>query len=130
MPIVAERPRYQAMSVSMRPRASPTKEYAPRSKPGDTGFDMSAFHDAIRYIMAGTGEAGPPISFIDEAGRPTICRGDRGENVEACQQTFGVEADGRFGVNTEVAVRKLQRVKQLVADGIVGPLTWRELASR
>ena len=37
------------------------------------------------------------------------------------------EVDGKYGPKTELAVRKYQRMNGLVADGIVGPKTRREL---
>lgn len=58
--------------------------------------------------------------------------GDRGQDVFELQQSLlkigyksiGI-ADSHFGRKTELAVMALQKVYGLVADGIVGPSTWR-----
>ena len=50
-------------------------------------------------------------------------RGDRGQAVRSIQRVLGLPADGIFGPQTERAVRRFQRRKGLVADGIVGPQT-------
>lgn len=42
---------------------------------------------------------------------------------------FGIAADGAFGDSTEGHVRKFQNDRGLTVDGIVGPATWRALAS-
>lgn len=62
------------------------------------------------------------------ANRPTLRRGDRGPDVVTLQTCLGVKPiDGDFGPITETAVRTFQAEKALVADGIVGPLTWNAL---
>jgi peptidoglycan hydrolase-like protein with peptidoglycan-binding domain len=43
------------------------------------------------------------------------------------QAKIGVVVDGDFGPKTEAAVREFQRVRGLVPDGIVGPMTWAAL---
>ncbi len=43
------------------------------------------------------------------------------------QQGFSVLVDGRFGRDTETAVRAFQRQHGLQPDGVVGPLTWAAL---
>jgi peptidoglycan hydrolase-like protein with peptidoglycan-binding domain len=52
-----------------------------------------------------------------------VKRGDRGEAVRNIQQELGIPADGIFGEQTERAVKRFQRLHDLVPDGIVGPLT-------
>ena len=67
--------------------------------------------------------------------RPTIRRGSKGEDVKYVQQILidqGYDlgssgADGVFGAKTEAAVRAFQKKNGLVADGVVGPLTYEAL---
>jgi peptidoglycan hydrolase-like protein with peptidoglycan-binding domain len=51
-------------------------------------------------------------------------RGSNGEAVKELQTLLGLVADGSFGPRTEAAVRAAQRSLNLVPDGIVGPKTW------
>ena len=65
----------------------------------------------------------------------TLKFGSKGENVKALQilligngcpcGKWG--ADGDFGISTENAVKEYQRKKNLTADGVAGPLTWKSL---
>jgi peptidoglycan hydrolase-like protein with peptidoglycan-binding domain len=57
----------------------------------------------------------------------TIKYGSTGEYVKIAQRKLGVSVDGIFGNNTKNAVIAFQDNKNLVADGIVGRLTWTEL---
>ena len=57
----------------------------------------------------------------------TIKYGSSGEYVKIAQRKLGVYVDGKFGNNTKNAVIAFQDNKNLVADGIVGRLTWTEL---
>jgi len=57
----------------------------------------------------------------------TIQYGSTGEYVKIAQRKLGVSVDGIFGNNTKNAVIAFQDNKNLVADGIVGTLTWTEL---
>jgi len=43
------------------------------------------------------------------------------------QMGYSLNPDGRFGSQTEIAMREFQEVQGLDPDGIVGPLTWAEL---
>ncbi|MCH5586325.1 N-acetylmuramoyl-L-alanine amidase [Shimazuella sp. AN120528] len=55
-------------------------------------------------------------------------RGSKGENVKLVQRKLGgLIVDGIFGIKTETAVKKFQKAKRLVVDGIVGPTTWSNL---
>ena len=57
----------------------------------------------------------------------TIQYGSTGDYVKIAQRKLGVYVDGKFGNNTKNAVIAFQDNKNLVADGIVGKLTWTEL---
>lgn len=50
--------------------------------------------------------------------------GSKGENVKLLQRFLKLKDDGDFGPKTEIAVKKWQKTNKLVADGIVGPITW------
>lgn len=47
----------------------------------------------------------------------------RGDDVRRVQDVVGVKVDGIYGPRTTAAVKAWQRAHELVADGIVGPLT-------
>lgn len=68
--------------------------------------------------------------------KPTLRLGSRGSHVAALQQLLNVATppttapltpDGAFGPLTLGRVRQVQHHLKLVADGIVGPLTWTAL---
>ena len=64
---------------------------------------------------------------------PTLERGSEGPDVKDLQEALieldfkPGEPDGKFGVYTESAVRSFQTWAQILADGIVGPVTWEKL---
>ncbi|WP_170119893.1 peptidoglycan-binding protein [Branchiibius hedensis] len=54
--------------------------------------------------------------------------GSSGSLVKVLQQRLGtVSVDGQFGAKTAAAVKAFQRSHKLVADGVVGALTWKAL---
>ena len=67
--------------------------------------------------------------------RPVLRRAGSGEGVRYMQQRLlykkqslpGYGADGRFGGETEAAVRGFQAARGLDTDGVCGPLTWEAL---
>lgn len=66
-----------------------------------------------RQKMASTGRT--------SAGYPTI--GATGSDVQEIQSLLGISIDGKFGAQTLQAVKTFQDSHNLVADGIVGPMT-------
>ena len=58
---------------------------------------------------------------------PTLRKGARGADVRRLQQILGVDVDGIFGDETREAVAARQAKHKLIADGVVGPQTWRAL---
>ena len=60
---------------------------------------------------------------------PTLKKGDTGDEVIylqtlLCDVGESLAADGKFGAQTENAVKEFQRKYNLTVDGIVGPATW------
>lgn len=104
------------------------KEYAlPGGRKIDPTFDMDDFRSNVAAILSGTVPVSTPIPKNDYKGRLTLRRGTKGDLVKEIQKKVGfVESsiDGEFGPLTEAAVRRFQRIKGLVPDGIVGPKTW------
>ncbi len=64
---------------------------------------------------------------------PLLKTGSTGEAVQQLQQALKAlgfdpgAVDGTFGAGTEAAVRAFQQASGLPADGIVGPVTWRNI---
>lgn len=50
-----------------------------------------------------------------------------GAVVRYLQYRVGIEADGVYGPQTEVAIKNFQKQNALDADGIVGPASWQKL---
>ncbi len=57
----------------------------------------------------------------------SIYQGMRGDKVKKVQTAVGVKADGVFGLKTHTAISSFQSKHRLLADGIVGPRTWKAL---
>lgn len=62
---------------------------------------------------------------------PVLRRGSQGDDVKYVQKLLNyyltpnpLKIDGIFGAKTEVAVKEVQEIFGLQADGIVGPKTW------
>lgn len=68
-----------------------------------------------------------PASTTPQYPGQMIRRGAKGEIVKLIQARVGVAVDGDFGIKTWGAVRRFQRANRAcgVADGAVGPKTWK-----
>jgi peptidoglycan hydrolase-like protein with peptidoglycan-binding domain len=56
-----------------------------------------------------------------------IKKGSNGEAVKQVQKLLGLDPDGDFGNNTELAVKKWQKENGLLDDGIIGSATWSKM---
>lgn len=78
------------------------------------------------------GEGGSPRA-TEQPASTVLRKGDRGEQVREAQRRLVVHGfspgavDGDFGPGTEDAVRQFQSARRMLADGVIGPHTWREL---
>jgi len=54
-------------------------------------------------------------------------KGSRGNEVKLVQEFLNISTDGIFGPGTEKSVKEWQAKNGLLADGIVGPKTWKEM---
>ena len=61
----------------------------------------------------------------EEYDMTTIKRGSKGKVVKVWQIIVGATADGTFGSGTESKTKNWQASHGLVADGIVGPKSWK-----
>ena len=114
------------------------KEWAGPRKPDPEfgpGLMMDDFRKRVDEIMNGAHPPKliPPVENPEAAkaggdpGRPTLRRGMKGKFTRELQAKLKITVDGDFGAKTEAAVRAFQRKHNLVADGIVGPKTWKLL---
>lgn len=54
----------------------------------------------------------------------TLRLGSRGPKVAELQKKLGLVADGVYGIKTMKAIRYIQNLRRIVADGVCGPQTW------
>lgn len=73
---------------------------------------------------------GKPIEQKPTTELPVLKKGSRGDYVYHWQKFLNLSGyycgkeDGKFGANTEYAVKQWQAAHGLVPDGIIGPKTW------
>lgn len=90
--------------------------------------DKSLYDDEADWNLDGVATAKPtPAAKQPAALPPLLRRGMRSEDVRHAQQLLRIKADGKFGEETEAAVRAYQARRKLEADGVVGPQTWKAL---
>jgi peptidoglycan hydrolase-like protein with peptidoglycan-binding domain len=81
--------------------------------------------DFERGVMLPTDSPTPVLVFA-YPGKP-VKRGSKGVEVELVQAVVGATVDGDFGPATEKRVKSWQTANKLLADGIVGPVTWKKM---
>ncbi len=113
-----------AVAVALAPRPATASEHAPRN--GYTENTVPSSTDAVWYTSSSSASSTVQLAALEYPGR-LLGRGSRGEPVAEVQRRLGITADQDFGPVTESAVRSFQAGAGLVADGIVGPLTWSAL---
>lgn len=69
----------------------------------------------------------PVPVLVTTASPPVLRKGAVGPDVEKLQLLIKVKVDGDFGNVTDAAVRSYQKAHGVVADGVVGPQTWKLL---
>jgi peptidoglycan hydrolase-like protein with peptidoglycan-binding domain len=93
-------------------------------------LEVSATACPGKYLMAWLDDinAGPQSTPapVEPHLPPTLRRGDTGDDVKLLQAAV-MPHDGRFGPQTERAVRDYQQANGLKVDGICGPATWRSI---
>ena len=109
--------------------------HQPRSSSG--WFDAPALSESKEDRKGPKGDLKAIAEYLDAIGNqlssnPMRYR-ERSERVKTLQKRLGESGhdtgvpDGIFGRNTRKAVRGFQRAERLTRDGIVGPMTWKEL---
>lgn len=105
---------------------TPSTEFTPPPAPV-TPDPPASSAAATSPDAAATPEADAPIDL------PVLRMGTYGPAIARVQERlqdlglYGGPLDGVFGPQTEAAVMTFQRSRQLTADGVVGPATWRAL---
>lgn len=111
---------------------------------GNTGTTNEANGGAVMYRTRSTkyivGASRPAYESAEESRAttyeidlPLLVRGDEGQDVKALQALltgFGYSTkgiDGKFGANTEKALKEYQKDNKLSSDGKCGPATWSAL---
>lgn len=103
-----------------------------------SGADGDVFHGSAADLRAfaashGPGGSGSGVSTTTTV-KPILREGATGQDVVALQDALAAHgfspgaSDGDFGPRTLAAVIAFQRSRGLVADGVVGPLTWAALS--
>jgi len=81
-------------------------------------------------VLGGKIDMKPVKEVTKDTKMPTLKKGMKNDYVLHWQKFLNLngyfcgEEDGKFGTNTELAVKQFQISKGLKADGIIGPATW------
>jgi len=90
---------------------------------GWTSWDRNGRREPV---FLGSGFAPTPILVFAYPGSP-IRLGSKGDAVKLVQAVVGATEDGDFGPRTEARVKEWQSKNGLLADGVVGPITWKKM---
>jgi rare lipoprotein A len=126
--------------VAERPSARPSRSRRPKPRPAErvgANPDRIALWAVVLGLLlilvavtsaqgatgrsAGAARAGGYVRV--QFGQRTLARGMSGRDVRTLQHLLGVLPTGRFGPQTNAAVRSFQRGAGLAVDGVVGPAT-------
>lgn len=114
------------ITLGVRQRNKWDFDYDPRGS--NWTRDPVAIGDELRAEIALlVGASSEQIQRPHHKSRPTLRRGDRGQDVIEAQRLLGANPDGTFGPKTWAAVVAFQRRHQLLPDGVIGPMTWAAL---
>ena len=100
------------------------------------GWNRVGLPTFVMYDYTQGGSGGNDTGFPENPGwHPTIRKGSRGTDVSYCQAILAdlgydlgdAGVDGDFGRKTEEAVIAFQKKNGLIADGVVGPMTYEAL---
>jgi Transglycosylase-like domain/Putative peptidoglycan binding domain len=92
-----------------------------RIQGSSTAFAVAAL--AVAVLGAGAALGQSVQSSAPAAAPALLAKGSSGPAVSAVQRALGMPADGVYSERTDAAVRRFQRRKGLLVDGIVGPQT-------
>jgi len=82
--------------------------------------------DFERWLPVATTDATTPVLVFAYPGTP-VRLGSKGDPVKLVQAVVGATPDGDFGLVTERRVKDWQSRNGLLADGVVGPVTWKKM---
>lgn len=92
-----------------------------------TKDDPAHFDDPRQWVIGPMPVITPQPIEAREPRKPVLKVGSVGTEVANLQRKLGIDADGKFGDKTKAAVQRFQDAHGIVADGIVGPQTWKAL---
>lgn len=85
-----------------------------------------AFEKSGSVPVSNTTTTSGPALVLAYPGTP-LKLGSRGDSVKLVQAVVGATPDGYYGSVTERRVRDWQARNGLLADGVVGPVTWKKM---
>jgi len=117
-----------ALSTAAASTAAPAPASAKPATAKPASAAPTALPAAAGSAAMAVGSAANVSTFVlPTVSVPKLRRGSRGTAVRRVQRVVGVYADGVFGPRTHRAVKRFQGRKGLYRDGIVGPRTARAM---